>query len=455
MNVRIPSQNRIDQDDFPEIISLPVESRLRIGLFSESFRPVQNGVSTSLLTLIDGLRARKHRVWIFAPENEHQTEPEMNVRRFPSFVTSINPDYPVAYPFLPRLTFARKFTRLRLDVVHTHTPFVLGLTGANLALSRGVPLITTFHTFYSQYSHYVPFFPDAVTQNLLEVYLPWYYNRCASILCPSHVAADALRMMGVESPIEVVPTGIPLPNPEFRSEESRVRTRLALGLAPGTPLLLFAGRLAQEKHISWLLANLGKILQAVPNAKLAIAGDGPYRAELEQETEQLRVQDSVRFLGALNRKQLDPLLAAADVFCFPSPSETQGLVIGEARAAGTPTVAIDAGGAPETITEGVDGFRVPEGDAELFIQRIVQLLCDRALRERMRTNAVENALDFVPERMIDRVVDVYDRVRRQAAPGSQPRRLFSGDFDWESFGQSIREKFSGSQRTEEPESKEG
>ena len=420
---------------------------LRIGLFSESFRPVQNGVTTSLLTLIDGLRQRKHQVWVFAPDNELQTEPEINVQRFPSFVTSINPAYPLAYPFLPRLALASQFNRLRLDVVHTHTPFVLGLTGANLALSRNVPLVTTFHTFYSQYSHYVPLFPDSMTQNLLDVYLPWYYNRCAAILCPSHVAAETLRQMGVESPIEVVPTGIALPRAEHRTEQARIRTRAALGLAADTPLLLFAGRMAQEKNLSWLLANLGKVLRAFPRAKLLLAGDGPYREELEQEAEKLQLSDAVQFLGALSRKELDPLLAAADVFCFPSPSETQGLVIGEARASGTPTVAIDAGGAPETITEGVDGFRVPEGDADLFTQRIVQLLCDTELRERMRVNALRNAQAFVPERMIDRVVDVYDRVCIQNPPtGLAKMRLFNGDFDWENFGQSIREKLSGSQR---------
>lgn len=445
--MRIPSQISIPQDESLEEPALALDEGLRIGLFSESFRPVQNGVTTSLLTLIDGLRHRKHQVWVFAPENELQTEPEINVQRFPSFVTSINPDYPLAYPFLPRLALASQFNRLRLDVVHTHTPFVLGLTGANLALSRNVPLVTTFHTFYSQYSHYVPLFPDSMTQNLLDVYLPWYYNRCAAILCPSHVAAETLRQMGVESPIEVVPTGIALPRPEHRTEQARLQTRAAYGLAADTPLLLFAGRLAQEKNLSWLLANLGKVLRAAPRAKLLLAGDGPYREELEAEAEKLQLSDAVRFLGALSRKDLDPLLAAADVFCFPSPSETQGLVIGEARASGTPTVAIDAGGAPETITEGVDGFRVPEGDADLFAQRIVQLLCDTELRERMRANALRNAQAFVPERMIDRVVDVYDRVVRQNPPsGLAKMRLFNGDFDWENFGQSIREKLSGSQR---------
>src|SRR5689334_20557632 len=115
---------------------------LRIGMFSESFHPVQNGVTTSLLTLVAGLRALNHHVYVFAPAHQQQPENEANVLRFPSFVSVFNREYPLAYPFLPRLALASHFDNLKFDVVHTHTPFVLGLTGARLALQRGVPLVT-------------------------------------------------------------------------------------------------------------------------------------------------------------------------------------------------------------------------------------------------------------------------------------------------------------------------
>src|SRR5271165_3451373 len=139
---------------------------LRIGMFSESFHPVQNGVTTSVLTLVAGLRALNHHVCIFAPAHQELRETQVNVLRFPSFVSFLNREYPLAYPFLPRLALETHFDNLKLDVVHTHTPFVLGLTGANLALRRNIPLVTTFHTLYSQYTHYVPILPDTVTQAL-------------------------------------------------------------------------------------------------------------------------------------------------------------------------------------------------------------------------------------------------------------------------------------------------
>ncbi|HZT41789.1 MAG TPA: glycosyltransferase [Chthonomonadaceae bacterium] len=413
---------------------------LRIGLFSESFHPVQNGVTTSVLTLVAGLRTRRHRVWVFAPAHQQQRQPETNVLRFPSFVTAFNREYPLAYPFLPRLALAAHFHRLRLDIVHTHTPFVLGLTGANLALSRGVPLVTTYHTLYSQYSHYLPFLPDSVTQTLLEYYLPWYYNRCAEIICPSQVAANALRAQGVEQPITVIPTGIPLPPAESIGPAARAATRARLGLSMETPLLLYAGRLAQEKNIGWLLEGFARVHACLPEARLAIAGGGPHCEELQALAATLGLEGSALFLGPTPRREMNALYAAADVFCFPSPSETQGLVIGEARAAGTPCVVVAAGGAPETVRDGEDGFLVPPDNQEAFAARVIQIVQQPELQARLRANALRRAREFTPSRMVARVLQVYARAQQQTpqAP-SERRETFAEALDWEAIGQSVCE----------------
>ena len=283
-----------------------------------------------------------------------------------------NREYPLAYPFYPRLALETHFDRLRLDIVHTHTPFVMGLTGAKLALRRGVPLVSTFHTLYSQYTHYVPLLPDTVTQSVLEHYLPWYYNRCAEIICPSKVAANVLRERGVERPIEIIPTGIPLPPRDALTHDSRLAARQRIGLDSDTPLMLFAGRLAREKNLDWLLDVFGRVRERVPAVRLAIAGGGPDADELKALGAPFG--KGVLFLGPTPRHELDALFAACDVFVFPSPSETQGLVIGEARAAGAPCVVVEAGGAPETVSEGEDGFRVPAGNAEAFAARVAQIL---------------------------------------------------------------------------------
>ncbi len=382
-------------------------------MFSESFHPVQNGVTTSLLTLVSGLRQLGHHVCVFAPAHHEQPETEAHVLRFPSFVSVFNRGYPLAYPFFPRLALETHFDGLQLHIVHTHTPFVLGLTGGKLALRRGIPLVTTFHTLYSQYSHYVPLLPESVTQSLIEHYLPWYYNRCTEIICPSNVAACALRDLGVHRPIEVIPTGIPLPSRESISAEARRSARAKIGIPPDAPLLIYAGRLAREKNVMWLLEAFARVHQHQPEARLALAGGGAHAEDLQAQAQTLPCADAVLFLGPQPRKSMDALYAAADVFCFPSPSETQGLVIGEARAAGAPCVVVDAGGAPETVREGEDGFRVPVGNSQAFAARILTLLEDPALARQMRINARNNARNYTPERMVQRVLAIYARARRE------------------------------------------
>lgn len=414
----------------------------RIGMFSESFHPVQNGVTTSVLTLIAGLRSEGHRVCTFAPAHVRQPESESNVLRFPSFVSAFNKDYPLAFPFYPRLALETHFDRLRLDVIHTHTPFVMGLTGAKLAMTREVPLISSFHTLYSQYTHYVPFLSDSVTQSLLEHYLPWYYNRCAEIICPSQMAARTLRAYGIERPINIIPTGVPIPPADLLSEENSRCARDRIGVNADTPLLVYAGRLAKEKNIDWLMEVFGLIRASVPNAVLALAGDGSYRDELKLLAAAFGTQ--VLFVGSTPRRELDMLLAACDVFVFPSPTETQGLVIGEARAAGAPCVVVDMGGAPETVAEGEDGFRIPEGDKAAFAARVIQLLTDKSMAKTMRANARKNAQRYAPDKMVKSVLDIYLRAGSSDAtlPISQedfPPEL-SEDLDWETLGQAVVEK---------------
>ena len=420
----------------------PPQNGYRIGMFSESFHPVQNGVSTSVLTLISGLRALNNHVCIFAPAHVQQPDSEAYVLRFPSFVSAFNREYPLAYPFLPRIALETHFDRLKLDVVHTHTPFVMGLTGGKLAIRRDVPLVSTFHTLYSQYTHYVPILPDSMTVSLMEHYLPWYYNRCTEIICPSEIAAQTLRNYGVTRSINVVPTGIPLPSPAALTEQARQKARERIGVSMDAPLLLYAGRIAREKNIDWLLEVFGRVRAHVPDAKLALAGSGAPWEELKTASE--ASGDDILFLGPVPRHELDELFAACSVFCFPSASETQGLVIGEARAAGVPCVVVDAGGAPETVQEGIDGFRVAEGDTATFASRIVLLLTNSTLHARMCANARANARAYTPERMVQNVLRVYEQAREQHTTASfadtSTRTQHDTDLDWEILSQSLIEK---------------
>ena len=387
---------------------------LRVGIFSESFSPVRNGVTTSLDTLVKGLRSCGHRVWVCAPAHDAVSDHrETNVLRFPSFVTAYNREYPLAYPFYPSMALSTHFNRLRLDIVHTHSPFVLGLTGARLAITRGTPLISTYHTLYSNYTHYLPVVPESMSQSLLDVYLPWYYNRCSHVICPSAVSRNSLQSLGVESPISVLPTGVPIP-PEV-SQEQRDALRKEHNWQK-RPLLLYAGRLAEEKNIPMVLQAVCHIQKILPLAHLAIVGDGPERTILQTLAEQMLPPDSVTFLGSVPRDRMHLYYASADLFCFASGSETQGLVAGEARAAGLPAVLVNAGGAPETFLQGEDALLCPPNDSEAFAELALRVLTNDDLRATMKQHALRRAQMFTPEKMIAQVIELYEQVRTQPPP---------------------------------------
>jgi glycosyltransferase involved in cell wall biosynthesis len=284
----------------------------------------------------------------------------------------------------------------------------------------------------------VPLLPESVTQTLIQHYLPWYYNRCAEIICPSNVAENALRELGVTRPIEVIPTGIPRPPRETVNAEARRAARACIGVPNHAPMLLYVGRLAKEKNVEWLLEVFATIRERQSQARLVLAGGGPQDEELRAQAQSLGISDATLFLGPQPRRQMDGLYAAADVFCFPSPTETQGLVVGEARAAGTPCVVVDAGGAPETVCDGEDGFRVPCGDRTMFADRVLSILQDRSLARQMRVNARRNALQFTPERMIRRVLAVYARARLQPmADFDQDTQPLADEMDLETVAEGL------------------
>jgi glycosyltransferase involved in cell wall biosynthesis len=378
---------------------------MRIAIFSESYEPVANGVSTSVRTLVDELRARRHRVYVVAPQYPDYEDGSPFVLRVPSILTPLNVDYPVPYPWFPRLR--REFSKTESDVLHTHSPWFLGLLGARLAQQDGLPLVSTYHTLYNHYGHYLFFLPKPAIESMLEWWMPEYYNRCMSVIVPSRAAEDSLRRYGVTSRIVVVPTGVPRPDPTVLTAGSRRAVRELYGIPQDAPLILTVGRLAQEKNLELVLNAFGWVGEQFPDARLLVAGTGPHLEALEAFRDRLPNGRNVLFAGGIARGDLDAVYAAADVFVFGSSTETQGLVIAEARAAGTPCVVVDEGGAPENVVDGEDGLVVPS-EVEPFADAICALLRDPDRRGRLRDGCLYNARLYTPDAMTERVQGVYE-----------------------------------------------
>lgn len=390
---------------------------MHVGIFSESYPPLVNGVSTSVLTLIAQLEQAGHRVSVFTSRSRHYKDERPGVYRFPSVNSLMEPDYVLPVPLSPKIMAA--IPHLGLDLIHSQSPFLLGLIAQRMARELHLPHIATNHTLYTQYAHYFPFLPPPLTRLALVRWMRGYYNDCDHVLAPSELTRRWLiEVYGVQSPVSIIPTGIPLP-PALRVTPAE--TRRELGLPPEARLLLYVGRLAPEKNLEMLLRSFVQIKAQTTDTYLVIAGSGKSQGVIRRLARSLGLNDRAVFTGSLGRARLDPLYQAADVFLFPSTSETQGVAVGEALAAGTPCVVVNGGGAPESVHDGEDGFLVDDDPGQMTA-RALKLLRDPDLHRHMSEAACRNAVQRTPEKVASRIMAIYEDLvaarRKEPNPGS-------------------------------------
>lgn len=381
---------------------------MRIGIFTESYEPIVNGVSVCVSTLRDELARRGHEVFIFAPSFKGHQDKHDNVFRLPSRHTIIMPDYP--FPMLVAPKIRKEFASLKLDIVHTQTPFILGWLGARWARQFGVPLVSTNHTLYTEYAHYVPFRPKAFTKLSLIRLMKWYYSGCDAVVVPSGPVEKMLHSYGIKKPIEIIKTGVVCIPPSEAQDRGLVREKL--GIRSDDFLLLYVGRIAREKNLTMLLTAFKKVSENHTNARLLLVGGGPALAETKTFASNLGLMDKLTFTGMLPRREIEPIFAAADAFAFPSTTETQGIAICEALSAGLPVVAVNAGGIPENIQPGIDGFLTQDNPDE-FADRISFLITHEQQRKQMGEHARANSCNFSIDRMVDDFVRFYESMIEQ------------------------------------------
>jgi 1,2-diacylglycerol 3-alpha-glucosyltransferase len=328
---------------------------MRIGFFTEVHRPVVNGVVASVEGLARGLRERGHEVYCFAPRMPGDDGADVFFR-MPSLPLPARTPYRLTLPVVGRRSVRSVIKRLH--VVHVHSPFVTGWMGLRYARRYGMPIVYTYHTQLEAYAHYVPFDPGA-TRFATERLTRSFGNSVDAVVVPTESMQTRLRTLGVTTRIAVVPSGIDVAY--FSSGRRREELRESLGASNGRRLLLYVGRLAREKSIDVLLRAVAASRD--DGLRLAIAGDGPARSDLEQLSAELGIDALVRFLGETSRESLPDLYASCDAFVFPSTTETQGIVLAEALASGAQIIAADApqnrevlGGAGEIVPATTGGF---------------------------------------------------------------------------------------------------
>jgi glycosyltransferase involved in cell wall biosynthesis len=373
---------------------------LRIAIFTDSYLPYNSGVVHSIEVLHREVSLMGHQVFIFAPRYPNYIDNEENVFRFISVPPPTNPDYYLAIPFSRHLKATLK--EIQPDVIHVHHPFGLGWLGLSAARQLGIPLVYTFHTLYEYYSHYLPI-PRRMARLLIRKICANFSNRCNVIIAPTTATAEYMRQLGVTKPLKVIPTGIK--TEEFMTGETGWLRR-RYDIKPREKILLCVGRLGPEKNIAFLLECFAEIVNDFPETRLVLVGKGPQEKELKRLAQQLTVQDKVTFTGLLTRAEVYKCYLDADIFVFASISETQGLVIPEAKFAGLPVVAVRANGVSEMVQDGVDGF-LTDLSKEIFSEKIKLLLQNEKLREEMGRNALQNANKFSARNYALNILKVY------------------------------------------------
>jgi glycosyltransferase involved in cell wall biosynthesis len=297
---------------------------------------------------------------------------------------------------------------LKLDVIHTHHPILLGQTAARKAAELNLPLVFTFHTQYWEYTHYVPFPQETIQEFLKSAVHRWlkeFMQKCQHIIIPSESIREILvREYGLMERYTVIPTGTNLEPYRCADWQS---LRKEKGWQDET-VLVSVGRLAAEKNWDTLLHAFARVSSQHPDVRLVLIGDGPARGALETLTSELGIAEHVTFTGALPFEEVPCHLKAADLFVFASVTETQGLVTIEAMAAGLPIVAVEASGTRDIVEHGKQGLLV-ENDAEALAKGIEKLLANPQRRKRFSNSALKKARTFDIDELGKQMVSVYEQ----------------------------------------------
>ncbi len=378
---------------------------MKIGVFTDSYRPYTSGVVRSIDTFRKELINKGHDVYIFSP-NYPNCQKEEKVFRFASLPAPTKKDFSLAIPL--SLSISSTIKKIKLDIIHVHSPFLMGNLGRRVARKHGLPLVFTFHTMYDQYAHYVPFLHNT-SKGIVKNLGVDFCNSCDLVITPTLVVKQHLLKNGVKKTITNIPTGLVVS--EFENVDKKW-LKNNYNLPADNLILLYVGRLGKEKNVDFLIKCFHNNLKYFKNQSLVLVGDGPEKNSLQGLVNKLDISSNVFFTGLLDREKVIKAYAGSDIFIFASLTETQGIVLLEAKAAGVPTVAVSAFGVKEMISHGEDGFLSPHDEIN-FTKYLLTLTKNNKLRYNMSRKTKENIKYFTSEYTTDRLINEYQKLRYQ------------------------------------------
>lgn len=382
---------------------------MRIGIFTNCYKPFINGVVRSVSVFRAELIRQGHAVYVFAPETPDHSRKEPQTFGYPAFELERPVAFPVAIPFSPAIDKA--IAQLDLDVIHSQHPVLLGREAARQAQRCNVPLVFTYHSHYEAYADYMPF-----SKGVFRAYTQWllgrYLDECQRIIAPSESARCAIahRYPRVVGRLAILPTPLDL---SLYANLAPLPVREQYGLQ-GAFIFIVVSRLAREKGLDALLHAFTLVARRRDNARMLVVGEGPHRKALLNRLHDLKLKDRVILTGPVPFEQVPSYLIAADAFAYASPSETQGLVLLEAMAAGLPVVTLDRPWSRDLIVPEENGLLA--ADVRGLPAAMQRLLDDEPLRRKLASNARATAAAYDAPGLARNLAAIYEAAQRERKP---------------------------------------
>ena len=400
---------------------------MRIAMLTNNYKPFVGGVPISIERLAVGLRSLGHEVYIFAPSYEKETE-EPYVVRYRSRKKKLKGEYVVPDIFDPRIE--EIFSAISFDLIHVHHPMLMGYTAQYFSKKYHIPIVFTYHTRYEQYLHYVlpvekwsktgrkvhhtPFRSLEKklifhgSEKLVTIHNRIFTNQCDLVFAPTPSIKEYLMEHGTNTEVEIIPTG--LSGKEFEFNKGRVKEIRKKYLDRERYLFCTVSRLEKEKNIEFILEGVQLLKNRYGDCfRLLIIGDGSLKGELTERVNELELKKNVIFCGMIPHEELTDYYHACDLFLFASQSETQGIVLLEAMAAGLPVIAVKGSGVNDVVKDGRNGF-MTEKDINQWEEKLEQVLKSKHLYESMKQEAQIVAKQYLAVQVAKSVEHYYRNV---------------------------------------------
>ena len=379
---------------------------MKIAMMTNSYKPFVAGVPVSVERLTEGLRRIGHEVVVFAPSYDTQEE-EQDVVRYGSLLRNVAGGFSVPNSLDPIIE--ERFREEDFDVIHVHHPMMMGETARYLSKRYEVPLVFTYHTRYEQYLHYVGL---SGFGRLMPSYIRHCTTPCDLVIAPTPLMKEYLEEISVKPPVSVLPTGLPMDS--FLPDEEKAAQIRRMYLRGRKHLFVSVSRLAKEKNVEFLIRSVKLIKERRgSDFKLLLVGDGPERKHLQRLAEELGVQEEIVFVGAVPNEEIRNYCHAADLFLFASQSETQGIVLIESMAAGTPVLAVRATGTEDVVICGENGYMTNVSEIE-FSEKLMDILEKKELQI-LTEGAKKTAENYRSDLIAAKAEKIYmEAIRRRA-----------------------------------------